>query len=79
MKKLLLSSALLTAFIGIAACGPSEDEMPRSTPIDSVNEYGTAPVEYNADDPADTLSRFPTEDDTGRRSNTEAVEEGGHY
>lgn len=76
MKK---SSIAITALLGFAlfsgSCsGNSEEqvpEQPKSTSVDSTNVYGTAPAQYSHDNPADTTPAFPTEDDTGRRANTE--------
>ena len=75
MKKFPISIAVLLLSLGMTACsGNSEEqvpEQPRSTNVDSTNVYGTAPAQYNHDNPADTNSRFPTDDDTGRRANTD--------
>jgi len=75
----LFSSAILAVLFGLSACGSGDEDMPRSNHIDSTNEYGVPPVDYNDNAASDTMSRFPTSDDTGRRANTEAVEEGGQY
>lgn len=53
------------------SCESNPENNARSIHVDSTNESGTAPVRYGADNPADTTSRLPSSDDTGRRSNTE--------
>jgi hypothetical protein len=75
-KSALWIPVLLCAFsMATVSCnGNSEEQVPeqsKSTNVDSTNVYGTAPAQYGHDNPADTTSRFPTEDDTGRRANTE--------
>ncbi len=68
---------LLGSLFLLFSCGEREETggdselSPQSTNIDSTNLYGTPPVRYDADDPADTTGRLPREDDTGRRANTE--------
>lgn len=64
----------LLSFAAVGCSGNSEEQVPeqsRSTNVDSTNVYGTAPAQYGHDDPKDTTERFPKEDDTGRRANTE--------
>lgn len=77
MKKasLWIPAILLAFSTTVMSCrGNSEEqvqEQVKSTNVDSTNVYGTAPVQYGHDNPADTTPKFPTEDDTGRRANTE--------
>ena len=75
-KSVLWIPALLIAFstTTLSCSGNSEEQVPeqsKSTNVDSTNVYGTAPAQYGHDNPADTTPKFPTEDDTGRRANTE--------
>lgn len=66
---------MLLLLLSLAACsGNSEEQVPKqpkSTNVDSTNIYGTAPAQYTHDNPADTTQRFPADDDTGRRANTD--------
>ncbi|PSK91679.1 hypothetical protein [Taibaiella chishuiensis] len=75
MRKVTIVITALLLGAGITGCkGNSEEqvpEQPRSTNVDSTNIYGTAPAQYGHDNPADTTPRFPEEDDTGRRANTD--------
>lgn len=50
MKKLFLIFPLLTLSILAGSCGNGPEAT--STPVDSVNLHGTAPIEYKHDDPA---------------------------
>lgn len=77
MKKANLWIPLVLGIFSVtttSCTGNSEEqvpEKPKSTNVDSTNVYGTPPVQYGHDNPADTTQRFPADDDTGRRANTE--------
>ncbi|MBS1772607.1 MAG: hypothetical protein JST82_07095 [Bacteroidetes bacterium] len=51
MKKTILYVALSTMLF-VLSCGNNPDNHGSSTPIDSTNLNGTAPVQYGAQDPA---------------------------
>ncbi|MFA6060507.1 MAG: hypothetical protein WC756_20065 [Taibaiella sp.] len=57
----------------LTSCASEPEHNAESVHVDSSNQYGTAPVRYGADNPADTskMSETDPSDDTGRRSNTE--------
>lgn len=67
-KFLVLGLSLFTVLA--VSCGSDPDNKAKSTHVDSTNVNGTAPVQYGADNPADTTARYQNSDDTGRRSNT---------
>ncbi len=64
----LVAAACLTA---ITSCGDNIDNSATSTPIDSTNINGTAPVEYGAK--SDTGNMLPAESD-GLKANTDSQE-----
>jgi len=68
---LIYSVLLLTTLLLTACAGDPENTNARSVNVDSSNVHGTAPVQYGADDPADTTPKLQSSDDTGRRANTE--------
>ena len=68
--KIIASILLLSATVAFASCGSDPDNNAKSTHVDSTNVNGTAPVQYGADNPADTSARYDESDDTGRRANT---------
>ncbi|WP_118975005.1 hypothetical protein [Taibaiella koreensis] len=68
----LFFPALLLMTVFFTACaGNPENNNARSVNVDSSNVHGAAPVQYGADDPADTTPKLEASDDTGRRANTE--------
>ena len=54
MNNSRIITLLLTLGLFAASCGDSPEAT--STPVDSVNLNGTAPIEYKHDDPADTTN-----------------------
>ena len=55
----------------LASCGSNPENSVSSTPIDSTNVNGTAPVQYGPVDPASPDSpRYQGAFDTGARANT---------
>lgn len=69
----ILAGLCLCACTVLTACGSEPEQNAESTHVDSSNQYGTAPVRYGPDNPADTskMSESDPSDDTGRRANTE--------
>lgn len=53
----------------LASCGDPDDSG-TSTPVDSTNQYGTAPAEYGPDDPTKDETRYQGAEDSGLRTNT---------
>lgn len=76
MQKNLRNTFAFASLLALASCaGNPENNNAQSINVDSTNVHGTAPVRYGADNPADTISKLPTADDTGRRANTSAKPE----
>lgn len=70
MKKITLV-AIATLAVMSMGCGTNLDNTPSSTPVDSTNLYGDAPVKYGPIDPANPDSpRNQGAYDTGMRANT---------
>lgn len=71
VKHLVYPILILTAASLASCAGNPEHTNARSVHVDSTNVNGSAPVQYGADNPADTTPKLPESDDTGRRANTE--------
>lgn len=75
MKKITIV-AFATLSVMIMACGTNLENTPSSTPIDSTNLTGEAPVKYGPIDPANPDSpRNQGAHDTGLRANTMNTED----
>lgn len=76
MQKFKLLYPLAIASLWLVSCaGNPENNNAKSVNVDSTNINGTAPVQYGADNPADTVSKLSPADDTGRSANTSAKPE----
>ena len=69
MRFLYATTATLLLFL--VSCGEKTEESAVSTPIDSTNINGTAPVEYEVK--GDTTKMLPQEED-GLKANTDTQE-----
>lgn len=70
MRKITLV-AIATLAVIITSCGSNPENTVSSTPIDSTNLNGEAPVKYGPVDPANPDSpRYQGAHDTGLRINT---------
>ena len=67
MKRIL--QVMLCITLLSASCG-DPDNSGSSTPIDSTNQYGTAPAEYGPDDPTEDEEQYQGIEDSGLRVNT---------
>lgn len=75
MKKIILV-AFATIAVMFASCGSNLENTPSSTPVDSTNLYGDAPVKYGPIDPANPDSpKTQGAYDTGMRANTMNTED----
>lgn len=74
MRKVLFAGGFMLLINLLFSC-TAPGEKARSVHVDSSNIEGDAPVRYEGDNPKDTVSRFPTADDTGKRENTKAESE----
>ena len=71
MKTNFIKLSLFLAIVVFASCGNKTEESAVSTPIDSTNINGTAPVEYEVK--SDTSKMLPHEED-GLKANTDTQE-----
>ncbi len=75
MKKVILV-AFATIAVMFTSCGSNPDNTPSSTPVDSTNLYGEAPVKYGPINPANPDSpKTQGAYDTGMRANTMNAED----
>ena len=77
MKKVKYSILAIGLLIGAASCtGSNPDNNASSTPVDSTNASGAAPVTYGADDPAAPDSaKYQGSNETGNKVNTASSED----
>ncbi len=77
MKKQIMSIAgCVSLLLAIASCGGEAKNSVSSTPIDSTNLTGEAPVQYGGVNPANPDSpRYEGAHDTGKRANTMSGED----
>lgn len=71
IKHFIYPAMIFTTALLASCAGNPENTNARSVHVDSTNVSGSAPVQYGADNPADTTPKLPESDDTGRRANTE--------
>lgn len=70
MNTVLKGIAFIAISLSIASCTDQGSETGRSTPIDSTNARGTAPVTYGGDDPASIQdTTMANSSDTGTKAN----------
>jgi hypothetical protein len=69
--KTIRFAMLVFAVAILASCGGKPQNTGTTTPVDSTNMYGTAPVEYGAKDPAKPVNDYHGGAfDTGMKANT---------